>query len=309
MTKKVKPMLAVEADLDSIRFPVFVDRKLDGIRALVKDGEVVSRSLKPIRNKHVQALFSHLEGYDGELIVGSPTASDVFQVTTSGVMSTEGEPDVTFHVFDKWDEEGDYWDRCDIIHDATHRSHFDGETLEHIQLDEHIKPTNPSLCQTKEQVLAVHEQYIEEGYEGTMLRSPEQPYKFGRSTKKSQHLLKLKNFVDDEFVVVGFKERMHNANELTTNALGYAERSGHAENKIPMGTLGSLILENGDDTFDCGTGFDDATRQWIWDNREDLEGKLVKVKYQTAGVKDKPRFPVFHEDNNFVGFRDPDDIS
>lgn len=292
MTKKVKPMLAVEADLDSIRFPVFVDRKLDGIRALVKDGEVVSRSLKPIRNKHVQRLFSHLEGYDGELIVGSPTASDVFQVTTSGVMSTEGEPDVTFHVFDLWNHPEDFHTRNAILA-AMNEEGKEGD---------HVEVVKGDMGYTREDVLRLHEQYIEEGYEGTMLRSPEQPYKFGRSTKKSQHLLKLKNFVDDEFVVVGFKERLHNANELTTNALGYAERSGHSENKIPMGTLGSLILENGDDTFDCGTGFDDKTRQWIWDNREDLVGKLVKVKYQTVGVKDKPRFPVY------LSFRDPDDI-
>ena len=57
-------------------------------------------------HKHVQALFRHLQGVDGELIVGNPTAHDVFQKTTSGVMSKEGEPDVTLYAFDMWNQTG-----------------------------------------------------------------------------------------------------------------------------------------------------------------------------------------------------------
>ena len=83
----VKPMLAVEVDFNKLRYPVYTQPKLDGIRVVFKDGVVYSRSLKAIPNKHVQALFRHLQGVDGELIVGNPTAHDVFQKTTSGVIS------------------------------------------------------------------------------------------------------------------------------------------------------------------------------------------------------------------------------
>ena len=102
MKQIIKPMLAVEADFKKLRYPVFAQPKLDGIRVIIKNGVVYSRSLKPIPNKHVQALFGHLEGVDGELIVGNPTAHDVFQKTTSGVMSKDGEPDVTLYAFDMW---------------------------------------------------------------------------------------------------------------------------------------------------------------------------------------------------------------
>ena len=99
MKQVIKPMLATEVDFNKLRYPVYTQPKLDGIRVIIKDGVVYSRSLKAIPNKHVQALFRHLQGVDGELIVGNPTAHDVFQKTTSGVMSKEGEPDVTLYAF------------------------------------------------------------------------------------------------------------------------------------------------------------------------------------------------------------------
>ena len=52
---------------DNINFPIYVSTKFDGVRALVIDGIVYSRSMKPIRNKHVQKLFGKPEynGFDG----------------------------------------------------------------------------------------------------------------------------------------------------------------------------------------------------------------------------------------------------
>ena len=46
-----------------------------------------------------------------------------------------------------------------------------------------------------------------------MLRDPSSLYKQGRHTLKSQALMKLKKFYDDEAKVIGFEEKMHNNNE------------------------------------------------------------------------------------------------
>ena len=99
---KIKPLLSCEVNVDNINFPIYVSTKFDGVRALVIDGVVYSRSMKPIRNNHVQKLFGKPEynGFDGELVVGDIYAKDVFQKTTSGVMSKDGCPDVKFYVFD-----------------------------------------------------------------------------------------------------------------------------------------------------------------------------------------------------------------
>ena len=88
MINNIRPLLSCEVPLDKVNFPIYVSTKFDGIRSLVIEGVVYSRSLKPIRNKHVQKLFGKPEynGFDGELIVGDIYAKDVFQKTTSGVM-------------------------------------------------------------------------------------------------------------------------------------------------------------------------------------------------------------------------------
>lgn len=47
----MKPMLAGKCEgLESLKYPVLVSVKLDGVRALVIGGKVMSRSLKPIPN-------------------------------------------------------------------------------------------------------------------------------------------------------------------------------------------------------------------------------------------------------------------
>lgn len=69
-----RPMLATDADLGKLRFPLLASAKLDGVRAVVRDGVVYSRSNKPIPNAYVQQKFSRFEHFDGELIVGDPTS-------------------------------------------------------------------------------------------------------------------------------------------------------------------------------------------------------------------------------------------
>ena len=293
---KVKPLLSCEVSLDKINFPVYVSTKFDGIRALVIDSVVYSRSLKPIRNKHVQKLFGkpEYEGFDGELVVGDIYAKDVFQKTTSGVMSEDGEPDVTFHVFDLWSI-------------PTFDYEYRQRDLQEILLDEDkeypsIVYAMIRLCKNIDDLTFFLEHERNVGGEGLICRSPSGIYKYGRSTPKEQLSIKLKFFEVGEFEVIGFEERMHNTNEVTTNELGYKERSSCKENLIPMNTLGSLVLKYGDTEFRCGTGFSDAQRKEIWENKESYLGKLASIRYMSVGQIMLPRIPSFH------GFRDKDDM-
>ena len=292
---KVKPLLSCEVSLDKIRLPVFISTKLDGLRAVVIDSVVYSRSLKPIRNKYVQKLFGKPEynGMDGELVVGDVYAKDVFQKTTSGVMSAEGEPDVKFYVFDICNKpEETFTARRFILHNKLKNLPSDSKV---VMLQQHYVETLYDL-----------QQYLEDerikGGEGLICRNPDGKYKYGRSTPKEQLSIKLKFFEVGEFEVIGFEERMHNTNEVTTNELGYKERSSCKENLIPMNTLGSLVLKYGDTEFRCGTGFSDAQRKEIWENKESYLGKLASIRYMSVGSKDLPRCP------SFVWFRDKDDM-
>lgn len=295
---KVKPMLAVDADVENLKYPVLCSDKLDGIRCIILDGVAYSRSLKPIRNKCVQELFGREEfnGLDGELVVGGVFDKDVFQKTTSGVMSEKGTPDVTFYVFDHCLlPELPYTERLERVREVLNQH---GSSVPHNT----VKCLESTVVSSHEQLQYMLQDIQEKGGEGTILRSLDSGYKYGRSTLKQGWLLKVKFFLQDEFEVVGFEERMHNENVATVNELGYTERSSHKENLIPMNTLGSLILKYGDTTFKCGTGFNDKQRKDIWDNRADYIGKLASVRYMNVGQKELPRVP------SFQGFRDIEDL-
>ena len=296
MINNIRPLLSCEVPLDKVKFPIYISTKFDGIRALVIDGVVYSRSLKPIRNKHVQKLFGKPEynGFDGELIVGDIYAKDVFQKTTSGVMSEDGTPDVTFHVFDLWSMSTfDYESRQRALQDLL----LQDSTMSCVVY------TTIHKCQTVEDLefFLNHEKNV--GGEGLIGRSPDGVYKYGRSTPKEQLSIKFKFFEVEEFEVVGFNERMHNTNEQKRDELGYAERSSSKEGMMPMDTLGSLVLKYNDTTFSCGTGFDDKLRKEIWDNKELYLGKLASIRYMSVGAKDLPRVP------SFIWFRHAEDIS
>ena len=286
--KPFKPMLASPFDEALLKFPVLASPKLDGVRAIVRDGVVLSRALKPIPNKWVQQRFSHLEHFDGELIVGASNHPDVLRTTTSGVMRVEGEPDVSFHVFDHVENHARlYTVRYDLLEEDTEINVF-------------VVPQH-ELMNTFELNAFEHE-VLAEGYEGVMLRHPDAPYKFGRSTAREGYLLKVKRFHDAEFEIVGFEEEMFNANEATTSELGRTKRSSHKANKIPKGRLGALVLKYGDTTFNCGTGFNDAERENIWAERERYLGQFAKIKYFAHGIKDVPKLP------SFLGIRDVRDM-
>lgn len=294
-----RPMLASEAP-KNLSFPLYASPKIDGVRAVVKDSLLLSRSLKPIPNGYVQDTLGipELEGLDGELTVGPPHAKNVMQATTSGIMSRDGRPDFTFWVFDFWNGKPDqiFSNREALLH-----SYFkDGYFLKHTR----VSYLTQRIIHDPQELAQYEAHCLELGYEGVMLRKPEGLYKFGRSTAREGHLLKLKRFVDAEAVVIGFEERMHNANEATTNALGYTERSSHKANKIPMGTLGALVVRNvAGVEFSIGTGFSDAQRMYYWAARDLYLGKTVTYKsFEAVGVKDAPRFPVFK------GWRDPIDM-
>lgn len=294
MNNNVRPLLSCEVDIDKVNFPIYVSTKFDGIRCLIIDSVVYSRSLKPIRNRHVQNLFGKPEynGFDGELVVGDIYAKDVFQKTTSGVMSVEGIPDVTFYVFDLFTSNlSTYKERLYELNDK-------------LVLKPHpnIVATTQKYVQTKDELLDLLESERIKGGEGLIGRNPLGVYKHGRSTPKEQLSIKFKFFEQDEFEVVGFEERMHNTNEITYNELGYADRSSAKEGLVPMGTLGSLVLKYENVDFRCGTGFNDLQRKEIWDNKGIYIGKMASIRYMSVGSKDLPRVP------SFQGFRDKDDM-
>lgn len=295
----VKPMLAGKATDELLHKmldegPLLVSAKLDGVRGLVVNGQLVSRSLKPIRNPYVQARFGRpeYEGMDGELISGPPNASDVYRVTNSVVMRGHGEPDVTFHVFDN------FTDPARPFQDRRWGMWYTAPEGGYPNIYAVVQCVVSTFAELEREEAAA----LDAGYEGLMVRHPEAPYKFGRSSPKEGFLLKLKRFSDSEAVVIEVIEEMHNTNTAQVNELGQAFRPTDQSGLVGKGTLGALRVRDihTGQEFKIGTGFSKAQRETMWTSK--LMGRVVKYKFFSIGVKDLPRHPVF------IGWRHPEDM-
>lgn len=286
-----KPMLADDANLNALQFPLLASPKLDGVRASVVDKKLLTRSLKPLPNRYIQGMSIDAP-LDGELIVGDPTSPSVFRDTMKVVMAHD-EPvdDLRYFVFDLVNTSKGFADRL-----MSTLNYCDGQRIIHLP---HV------VVQNFDDLLRIEEAALDNGYEGLMVRDPNGPYKFGRATAREGYLLKVKRKKTSEAMILNFVEQMHNANEAKIDNLGYMERSSHQANLVPMGTLGALIvrdLTTGVE-FNVGTGFDAQLRKEIWLDQARYRGSIITYEFLPVGVKDKPRHPVFK------GFRSVEDMS
>jgi DNA ligase-1 len=303
-----RPLLAADLkDFDKIKFPVIVTPKLDGIRCLKVNGQVVTRTFKPIPNKYIRETLQELipEGIDGEIMIRG--AGD-FNTIQSQVMSFSGKPDFIFYAFDyvKDHLNKPYNER--LLDLKKFLEFFESNIWERdYDNDDRFVVLPWSYANNFDELIKYEKEYIDLGYEGLMMRDPNGKYKCGRSTEKEGILCKLKRFQDAEAEVIGFQEKMHNENIQEKNEFGLAKRSTKKEGMVPSNTLGSLIVRQTIPypepargmriiEFSIGSGMNDETRKEIWNNQDAYLGKNVKYKFQEMS-KDGPRFPVF------LGFR------
>ncbi len=279
-----QPMLAVATIPDlhtEVKYPCYLQPKLDGVRCVAINGVAYSRKMKPIPNKFIQKWFADnmLHGFDGELMVGGD-----FNSVQSAVMSEDGNPDFYYVVYDRWDSTLAYTLRLNELRVLTPQVLIDKQRILMINTD---------VVRTPEEVIEHLDRHVRNGYEGGMLRSMLGTYKQGKSTINEGYLLKLKSFHDSEATVIGFEERMTNTNEAEIDERGYTKRSSKKEGLVGADTLGSLLVKWGDIEFSIGSGFNDEQRKNIWYNKDKYLGMLVTFKYQELSKYGVPRFPTY----------------
>lgn len=275
----------------------YVSYKIDGVRAMVSGNKFMSRSLKPLPNRALQAAITSniFDGLDGELVVGDRFAGDVFRQSSSALMSHDGEPDWTFWVFDIQLSDGTFFEQRIRQY----------EELVKFAVWPRVKVLEQLRVTSVAEVNAFEEKALKLGAEGVIYCRPYAQYKAGRSTPKQGGKCKIKRFVDSEMVVTGVEELMRNQNEAEMNELGYMARGHSKAGMVPGGTMGKLIgtdIHVGAEVK-LGTGFTSAERDEIWANRDAEIGKIWKYKHFPVGVKDKARHPVA------LGRRAPGDMS
>ena len=287
----MKPMLAcsTQPDINQLSYPLYASTKLDGIRCVVINGKVLSRTLKPIPNLHIQNSLSSLPfNLDGELMVEGD-----FSSVESAVMSRDGKPDFTYRVFD-----------CIDYPAMPYASRY-GRLLEAVQAmrNDLIVPLHQQVAKSAAEVQKLYAEATALGYEGLILRAMQAPYKYGRSTLKQEWMLKLKPVEDTEAFIIGYEEMMHNDNEAELSNTGGTVRSKHQAGLTPSGKLGAFVCQDKDGfTVSVGSGFTMAQRLEYWEKRFDLLGKQITFKFQERTPDMSYRFPVFK------GFRSTIDV-
>lgn len=299
----MKPMLASDADLTKLQYPIIIQPKCDGCRGLYLTDQFTGRSLKPHKNKALTAFYSQrcFKGLDGELFAGlDPAATDLCRKTSSVCSTIDSKVVPSFMVFDYIDE----WQPAPyVIRYARAKDKV-------LELQEEFPSHNIQLVQSVTVYDSVgldawEQEWLTQGYEGVILRDAKGLYKEGRSTVKEGGLLRIKRFTDAEALVTGITEGVTNMNEAKTNELGHTERSSHQENKVPNGTVGSLLCKDLATGAGITVGPGNMThdlRRHYFQNQHELVGKVIKYKAFMHGVLDKPRFPTF------ICIRDAEDM-
>lgn len=265
----IVPMLAhkFSEHAHKIKFPCFTQPKLDGIRciAIVQEGVCTlwSRTRKPITScphivQELEAAFEGRDVYlDGELY-NHQMKSD-FEKIVSLVRQEKPAPGheiVQYHVYDM---------AVDMPYEAR---------MEAIKLFfeiyefESLKMVPTYEVNQESDVMDYFDKFVAQGYEGSMLRNAMSKY----VNKRSYDLLKVKEFDDAEFQIVGIEE-------------GRGKLAGH---------VGAFVCVTSDGKqFNAKAKGETSNLRKYFEDHDLWAGKLLTVQYQGLTGKEKvPRFPV-----------------
>jgi DNA ligase-1 len=263
----IKPMLAHKYDEARINWslPVYIQPKLDGVRCLFTKDGAFSRTGKQFKNlAHIElALISFFKQHpnivlDGELY--NHKLKRDFEKIISLVRKQKPTADdrldaqhlVQFHVYDYIDDKYDNYQirmgqlACSDIYDAQ------------------IKHVPTLLADSYSYARTLHEEFLEDGYEGSIIRL----------NGRSYDLMKFKDFSDAEATIVGYE-------------LGKGKRTG---------TLGKfLMLDDEGIQFGCppgkGYSYKDLANMLL--NINDYIGQRATFTYFQRTQAGSYRHPLF----------------
>ena len=293
--KVVRPMLAQTYDKDksgkgyTMPFPLFTQRKYDGIRCMCtyKNGEIVLESRKGVAfqllgHLHEEALatlfpeaspLQELIVFDGELYTPEltfETLSGLVRLTRTKAKSETSVkakanalgliPKIEYHVYDFYDPTRPHMPFSERHVELERRMGLRNGTT-------NIKKVPTLTASSWTDVKRQHDQFVQEGFEGIMLRDPAGTYEID---KRSKYLQKYKEFQEEEFRIVGY----HDGEGIDAGLVIWdcVTAEGHPFSAKPRGTQ-------------------EQRRQWFAEADQHV-GKLLTVIFQEFSTDGSPRFPI-----------------
>jgi DNA ligase-1 len=274
-----EPMLAAKWEdyKDKLTYPIYSQAKLDGIRCILTKDGMFSRNGKPIISAphifdSVKPLFETNPDliFDGELYADK-FAND-FNKIVSLVKKTKPTTDdlkeskelIEYHIYDLPSSDKNF----------VHRAYDLAILFEtRKELHPHCRIVETYKVPSEDVVTELYEKYVEEGYEGQMLRLD------GKyENKRSKNLLKHKSFVDEEYTILDICE-------------GEGNRTGTAGYMVFQTAEGKPFKSNVKGTWD-------ETAEML-KSKKQLIGKQATIKYFNLTPDGIPRFPfVINIDRN-----------
>ena len=263
-----------EKQKSKITFPCAVQAKLDGTRCLSTIDGMHTRSRKRYSScPHIQAELDDFfkENPDARLDGEFYTAEfkEDFELICKAVKKTAEKATPADIEFQKKIQ---YW-----VYDAPRigdLTETDSFTKRQTVLAEKLKDYKyikvvDTVYDVKDEaeIVSLKENYIQDGFEGAMIRNSESPYE----GKRSYNLLKLKDFQDAEFEIVAVNEGKGNL----------------------AGCAGNFTVKMDDGkTFDAKLDGSVDRLRYLFNHQDECIGKMATVRFQNFSAYGIPRFPV-----------------
>lgn len=230
----IKPQLAKQSEKVTNR-KIFnkqwlISRKLDGVKALFYwDGEEIHTSSRG--GEHYDYSTNHIRNYPPliEFFKRNPTITldgELFKRGKS-LQQISGAARLEKNAYDcDWLE---YWvydcyDAANIAMKAADRQNFLIDELNHkdgimvydnIDLDECsdiLKILQQDVVVGWDNMMKYHDQFVEEGFEGAVIKDPDKEYKPG---SRGNQLIKIKEYKSSEFLVIGYELGLRGSEDMT----------------------------------------------------------------------------------------------
>ena len=277
-----QPMLAkkFEDHKKKVSYPVSVQKKYNGVRGLgiaQENGSVIlstrgARTWDTVShiNEELSKILKPGEIIDGEIYV-HPTEENgiTFQNLMSLVKRKQpGTEKLEYHCYDFIQDDTQSWEE--------RRKNLEQLFKNNPNL-KYVKFVESYTANSEAEIYELHSKFLEENYEGAMVRCHDAPYLFSYRTDK---LLKVKAFQDAEFEVIGVE-----------SGIG----------KFSKAAIFVLVTPEGKE-FKAIPKVSHEEKEKMLINAKEYIGKFATIQYFSLSDSNVPVFPVL------VGFRPEEDL-
>lgn len=270
MPLRYDPMLAKDYSdyADKLAFPVYTQPKLDGLRCVVTRQGVFSRQWKPFATlQHIKdALQPVFDKYPELLAVDGEMYSHKLKDKFEEIVSIVKQPKASAADIEKCKKSIQYH-----VYDIVTKSNIDFKQrrADYNYLVREINSPYISAVTTlcagnQEELDKAYQGYMAEGYEGQMIRTWNSLYQH----KRTKDLLKRKDFHENEYEIVGYKEGKGSREGCIILRLAMSD--GKEFDSVPVGGI--------------------EYQRRLWTRRLDILGMQATVKYQNLSSDGIPRF-------------------